>query len=231
MPTRAERRDTTEAAIIAAGTRVLAQGGAEALTIRGIARELDLVPSALYRYVTNREDLLQLLVQHAHADLAASIRVAHDAVPRDDLVGRWRAFAYTLRSWSLAHRHEWKLIQNTTLSERNQIADQDYAVHVLLLRLAADAEAAGQVPEPLLDVSRRAVPGLPALLALAGVEVSEQTVLPGLAAWHLLDGALYVELLDSTGLPGLTDPEVYYDAMVAATERLVLGRGSGGGKG
>ena len=63
MPTRAEHRDTTESAIIAAGQRLLAEGGADALTIRGVARELDLVPSALYRYVTKREDLLDLLVQ------------------------------------------------------------------------------------------------------------------------------------------------------------------------
>ena len=61
MPTRAEHRDTTESAIIAAGQRLLAEGGADALTIRGVARELDLVPSALYRYVTKREDLLDLL--------------------------------------------------------------------------------------------------------------------------------------------------------------------------
>ena len=70
MPTRAEHRDTTESAIIAAGQRLLAEGGADALTIRGVARELDLVPSALYRYVTKREDLLDLLVQHAHAKAA-----------------------------------------------------------------------------------------------------------------------------------------------------------------
>ena len=222
MPTRAERRDLTEAAIIAAGQRLLAEGGAEALTIRGVARELDLVPSALYRYVTKREDLLDLLVQHAHADLAATIQAAHDAVPRADLAARWRAFAYTLREWTLAHRHEWKLIQNTVLTQRDPRPDRHYALHVLLLHMAADAEAAGQVPEPLLDPARSAVPGLPALLQLAGVEVSEQTVLAGLAAWHLLDGALYVELLNPIGMPGLTDAGPYYDAMVAATERLVL---------
>ena len=52
--------------------------------------------------------------------------------------------------------------------------------------------------------------------------MSEQTLLAGLAAWHLLDGALYVELLNPIGMPGLTDAGPYYDAMVAATERLVL---------
>jgi hypothetical protein len=52
--------------------------------------------------------------------------------------------------------------------------------------------------------------------------VSEQTVLAGLAAWHLLDGALYDELLNPIGMPGMTEPDAYFEAMVAATERLVL---------
>ena len=55
MATRSERRDNTESAIIDAGLQLLAEGGAEALTIRGLARKLVLVPSALYRYVRNRE--------------------------------------------------------------------------------------------------------------------------------------------------------------------------------
>ena len=43
-----------------------------------------------------------------------------------------------------------------------------------------------------------------------------------MAAWHLLDGALYDELLNPIGMPGMTEPDAYFEAMVAATERLVL---------
>lgn len=85
MATRSERRDNTESAIIDAGLQLLAEGGAEALTIRGLARKLVLVPSALYRYVRNRDDLLNLLLTHARADLIEAVQAAHDAVPHHDL--------------------------------------------------------------------------------------------------------------------------------------------------
>lgn len=221
MATRSQRRDDTEAAIIEAGLQLLAEGGAEALTIRGLARKLVLVPSALYRYVRNRGDLLDLLLAHAHADLIHTVRAAHDAVPRDDLRGRWRAFAHSLRSWSLGHRHEWMLIQSIAIAGPGPQLHDTFALHVLLLRLGADTEAAGQAPIVLREREESAIPGLAAMLTLAGVNVSEQTVLAGLAAWHLLDGALYAELLQLAGRD-LLDADAYFDAMVVATERLLF---------
>lgn len=220
MPTRSQQRDHTEAAIIEAGLQLLAEGGAEALTIRGLARKLVLVPSALYRYVRDRDDLLNLLLAHAHADLIATVQTAHDAVPRDDLRGRWRAFAHSLRSWSLGHRHEWLLIQSSAISGPGPRLPDTYGLHVLLLRLGADAEAAGRVP---IRGERHgsAIPGLAAMLALAEVTASEQTVLAGLAAWHLLDGALYAELLQLAGRD-LLDADAFFEAMIAETERLVF---------
>lgn len=221
MATRAQRRDTTEAAIVAAGLRLLAAGGAEELTIRGLARELDLAPSALYRYVTSRDDLLRLLLAHAHSDLVRTVQAAHDAVPREDVRGRWRAFAYTLRSWSLAHRHEWLLIQRSVIAGTPTFGEETFRIHLLLIRLGADGEAAGLRPVIAQPGPRPAMPGLPYLLNAAGAEVSEQTALAGLAAWHLLDGAIYSELLELAGTEML-DHDVYYDAMVSATELLLL---------
>jgi AcrR family transcriptional regulator len=223
MATRSERRDNTESAIIDAGLQLLAEGGAEALTIRGLARKLVLVPSALYRYVRNRDDLLNLLLTHARADLIEAVQAAHDAVPHHDLSGRWRAFARSLRSWSLAHRHEWLLIQRTALTGTAPTTENTYALHVLLLRLGADAEAAGMAPALLPRGTSAGMPGLPVMLAMAGVHVSEQTVLAGLAAWHLLDGSIYAEVLSLAGRE-LIDADTYFDAMVAVTTRMLVGQ-------
>jgi len=220
--TRAQRRDTTEAAILAAGLRLLAEGGSEALTVRGLARELTLAPSALYRYVRSREDLLALLLRYAYTDLADTIQAAHDAVPRADLRGRWRAFAHTLRSWSLAHRHEWLLIQSAVVAGPLPFTENTFRLHLLLIRLGADAERAGIFPSISAPRDEPVIRGLPVLEMMAGVEVREQTMLSGLAAWHLLDGALYAELLGLAGTE-MMDADAYYDAMVSATELLLLG--------
>lgn len=225
MSTRAERRDATEAAILAAGLKLLSEQGAEALTVRGLARELSLVPSALYRYVKSREDLLEILVGHAFADWADTVEAAHDAVPAADLVGRWRAFAHALRNWALANPHMWRLVQGQPVSGFGAALARSYAratrLHLLLARLGADMEAAGVRPNlaPGLPPS---MPGLPMLLAASGVQVSEPTALAGMASWHLLAGAIYAEQFGQAGIE-LVDPDLHYEAMVSATERLLFG--------
>lgn len=224
MVTRAERRGTTEAAILAAGLELLAAGGSDALTVRGLARELGLAPSALYRYVRSRDDLLAVLLRHAYTDLADAIDAAHDAVPREDVRGRWRAFAFTLRSWSVAHRHEWLLIQRAVLAGPLPFTENTFRLHLLLIRLGADAEAAGIYPTVSTPGDAPVILGLPTLTMMAGVSIREQTMLAGLAAWHLLDGALFTELLGLAGAE-LMDADAYYDAMVSATERLLLESG------
>ena len=225
MGKRAEHREATEAAIVTAGLRLLSERGVDALTVRGLARELSLVPSALYRYVKSREDLLALLVSHAYNDVADTLEAAHDAVPADDLLGRWRAFAHALRSWSVAHPHEWALTQGAPIRDFGVVADYSFEpalrVHRLLLRLAADAEAAGLRPTVGRVIRPSPLPGYPAILQIAGREISEQTILAGLAAWHLLAGALYAEHFRQVGSE-LVDHALYYEAMIAATERLLL---------
>jgi len=226
VSTRAERRDTTEAAILTVARRLLAEGGLEALTVRGVARELSVAPSGLYRYVRSRQELVGLLISHAYADLADEVEAAHDDVAPEDLRGRWRAFAYALRAWMLAHPHDWMLIQGIPIPGYQAPADPavlpTMRLHLLLIRLGADAEAAGVCPHVSASGSAPAIPGLPSLLALSGLQISEQTALAGMAGWHLLGGVLYSEVFQLAGNE-LTDHDRYYDAMVAASERLIFG--------
>jgi AcrR family transcriptional regulator len=224
---RDEHRDTTEAAILAAGLNLLATGGAEALTVRGLARELSLVPSALYRYVRDRKELLRLLITHVHTDLADTVEAAVVAVPADDLRGRWRAFAYTLRSWALAHPNEWLLVYGTPSPEYQPPADLSYLpatrMHLMLISMGGALEAMGLHPQVWTPDDRPAIPHLSEYLEFGGIPaISEQTALAGMAGWHLLGGAIYAEQFRQVGID-LVDPDRYYDAMVAATERLIFG--------
>ena len=66
---RAQRRAATEAAIIAVGRRHLSEVGAAALSVRAIARELQMASSAIYRYLPSRDDLLTMLIVTAYDEL------------------------------------------------------------------------------------------------------------------------------------------------------------------
>src|ERR1700742_3138355 len=111
-------REEMPAEILAvAGARV-ARDGAAALSLRSIARDLGMAPSALYRYFDGRDALLSALILSAYEDLAdaaggAADRAAASGVTED--VVRWLAVPHAMRAWALDHPHRWGLIFGTTV--------------------------------------------------------------------------------------------------------------------
>jgi AcrR family transcriptional regulator len=226
MTSRAQRREVTQRAILEASSKLLAAGGQEALTVRGLARELNLVPSALYRYVTSREDLLNILFRHAYNDLADFVRIAHDVVPREDLRGRWRAFAHALRNWSLEHPHEWILINGTPPRDYHvpttETLSSGIRLHMLLAELGADAQAAGIYPRITTGEYPADLTGMREFLATTGLDLEPEGAVAGVAAWHMLMGILFTERFQFWGYDTI-EPSQYYDLIVAASEKLVFG--------
>lgn len=66
-----QRAGLTQEAVLAAAWELLRSAGAEALTMRALARHLDVAPNALYSHVANKTALFDLLLD----DLLASIPV------------------------------------------------------------------------------------------------------------------------------------------------------------
>lgn len=126
---RAESRAGTTAAILASARRAIAEGGAGALSMRAVARELGMVSSAIYRYFPTREAVITAMVLESYAHLAAELDGVgkldavdkFDAVDDLDAVGeeaageRWRLLAARMRSWALASPHEFRLIYGTPI--------------------------------------------------------------------------------------------------------------------
>lgn len=106
---RARVRAETVEEIRAIAKRHLATDGAN-LSLRAVARDAGLVPSALYRYFPNRDALLTALITDAYAALAASAKAAEAAVPRHDLSSRFLSLAHGVRSWALDHPAEYALL-------------------------------------------------------------------------------------------------------------------------
>ena len=80
--------------ILDAARDQLATQGAGSLSLRAVARELGMAPSAVYRYFENRDVLLTALLVDAYDALGAAVEEAEAAVPRADLEGRWRVIAH-----------------------------------------------------------------------------------------------------------------------------------------
>lgn len=95
---------------IAAGH--LADQGANDLSLRAIARDLGMVSSAVYRYVSSRDELLTLLILRAYnavgevAETARATTIAAGGGPAES----WLAVARAIRSWATRTPHEYALI-------------------------------------------------------------------------------------------------------------------------
>ena len=77
-----QRAGLTHAAVLAAARTLLAEGGVEALSMRTLARRLDVAPNALYSHVESKTQLLDELLD----DLLAAVEVPGPDVP-DPLAG------------------------------------------------------------------------------------------------------------------------------------------------
>lgn len=77
---RALARERTMADIVRIGREHLAAHGAAALSLQAVARELGVVSSAVYRYVTGRDELLTLLVVQGDTELGDAVDAAGDRV-------------------------------------------------------------------------------------------------------------------------------------------------------
>lgn len=110
---REANRSAFERRLIAAATRQLAEHGAAGLAMRSLARELDVTPGALYRYVAGRDELLTLLVVDAYRGLEAAVaeatRASRGGADRD-LAAAWREVWRAVREWAVEHRHEYALV-------------------------------------------------------------------------------------------------------------------------
>ncbi|GAA1484635.1 TetR/AcrR family transcriptional regulator [Brachybacterium fresconis] len=141
---RALARERTLDRIVELGNAQLAECGAAELSVREIARGLGMVSSAIYRYVSCREELLTLLIVDAYGDLADTVDEAVEQAGRDPRT-RFLALARAMVAWAIAHPERWTLLYGTPVSDYDAPAEATNAdgTRVMAAVLAIAADAAG----------------------------------------------------------------------------------------
>lgn len=219
---RERNRAAIEAEIVKLGKKQLAEVGAAALSLRSIAKELEMTPSALYRYIENRDELLTRLIVDSFTSLAAACSKAESKVDRSNFEGRFRALATALRKWSLAHPQEYGLIYGTPVpgfnASPNRTTNAGTRVFMLFAQLGADMQShvdeemakTGRFVEAVDLLDTAAVQGL----AVDDFEflqsVTPEIIMNVLAAWNLIMGGVSGELFGHFG-PGV-DGGAMFDA-------------------
>ncbi len=210
--------------ILDTGRAHLARDGAQALSLRAVARDLGMVSSAVYRYVPNRDALLTMLIVDAYDSLGASVEKAEAAVARANHTARFLATCHGVRSWALAHPHEYALIYGSPVPGYAAPVDTigpASRVPVVLVTILAELSAGGLAPtpgpvEPAVAASIRPIEEF-----MAG-RVSEDLMLRGLAAWSALFGAVSFELyghLHNVVASGARARKAYFDHQMRQVAR------------
>lgn len=222
---RARNRAAVEHRLRAVGRRHLTAHGAAALSLRAVARDMEIAPSALYRYVRNRDDLLTVLIVDAYDDLADTLDAA--VAPRRTARTRFVAFATALRRWAVAHPSEYALLYGSPVPGYRAPAERTGPAGERPLRTLA--AVAGPATAPPIDgsdprVQDAAAGALARLAADPAVppDTAPAVLARTIAVWNLLLGSITAELFEQLG-PITDDPASVYAGVVDLGAALLFG--------
>lgn len=100
--------------IVAAAQAMIAQQGLESLSLKRLADTLGVKAPSLYRYVANKEALLQAVNLATHGDLAAAVRRAAETASGSP-ANRLLATAHAYREFAHAHAALYMLSYDTMI--------------------------------------------------------------------------------------------------------------------
>ncbi|MDQ1736572.1 MAG: hypothetical protein QOH56_2823, partial [Pseudonocardiales bacterium] len=213
--------------IKAAARQHLATDGAN-LSLRAVARDLNMVSSAIYRYFPSRDDLLTALIIDAYTDLGEVAEQAEQAISRADLAGRYRAVAHAIRKWAVANQPEYGLLYGSPVpgyaapQDTIELATRPVLVLMSILR---DGVAAGVISTPTMP--RLPKPTRVDLKRLGSVPdfagIPEAVLADAIGGWAMLLGVISFEVFGRL-VNTITDYAAFYDYHVKAiSHRLGLG--------
>lgn len=223
MGKRQESRDRIESQIIELGRRHLITEGAAGLSLRAIARDLGMVSSAVYRYVSSRDELLTLLLVDAYSDLADAV---DDARRDGDWCEALMAIAHAARAWAVEHPARWALLYGSPVPGYHAPAERTVGPGTRVVGALFDVVAAGiaagdipqlgnVVPQPLSSDFER-------IRKEFAFAADDDAVARCFLLWAVLIGAISLEVFGQYGADTLTDPSLAFDFQIRLMIESVL---------
>ena len=223
---RARARQQTMRDIVRIGRQHLATEGAAALSLRAVARDLGVVSSAVYRYVSSRDELLTLLVVDGYDELGDAVDAALSSVEPDDFRGRQDAIGRAVRAWALAEPATYALLFGSPVPGYEAPAEQTTGpgtrVVVRLVEVWEDAWRAGAATVDEAAVTpRRLSRDLARIRRQMSLTAPDRLVARGLFAWAALFGCVSFEVFGQYGADTFAAPGDLFEHHLAALAEAV----------
>lgn len=227
--TRRERqREATYDEIIRASRESLASTGE--LSLRAVAGLMGMTPPALYRYVANYQDLVDLVAYEIDKAATETFRTAAATQPADDAAGQLVCSTAQFRRWALANPREFGLVfanpiaeagcvrrEMLTLSSSGHLfTDQ---VHALWQQNHFPVPAPAELPESVREAVRD--PLIPA--EVEGIAPEDRgLVWVYMQAWTQLYGVVALEVFGHMDPRVIQSGEMFIDTFRNFAPRLGL---------
>jgi len=195
-------RDITREEIKSTARHLMAEKGTAGLSVRAIAREMDMTASALYHYFSSLNDLITALIEDAFIQLADTVEAASKNPDWITPAKRLTAVADAYREWALNHPIDFQLLYGNPIPGYSQPTGVTYppARRSFLVTARVFAEAIEREEIDLPSNYRDLPPSLEqSLLDLTRVD-GHDLPLPALylaaTAWAKIHGHVMLELFD-----------------------------------
>lgn len=217
---RERAREQTLAEILRIGRRHLALHGAAGLSLRAVARDLGVVSSAVYRYVSSRDELLTLLVVDGYNSLGDAVDVAVATVPAQDFAGQFQALGRAVRTWALAEPARYGLLFGSPVPGYEAPAERTTGpgtrVIGQLVRIFADAHRAGALAPEIAgrEPAGGSYADFQAIRDELGITLGDAALTRGVLVWTALFGAVNFEVFGQYGAGTFSDPGLLFESQL-----------------
>ena len=114
-PSKKQQIPNLQEAIKETAWNQIAEFGAPALSLRAIARALNITAPAIYNYFPDRDALVTALIIDAYTSFGDFQLAARDTIPADQLIERLKAIGEMYRQWARTYPQRYQLIFGTPL--------------------------------------------------------------------------------------------------------------------
>ena len=114
-PSKKAQHPNLQEAIKDTAWKQIAETGAPALSLRAIARELNITAPAIYNYFPNRDALVTALIVDAYNSLADAQESSVEKLAADNLSERLSALGLAYRAWAVTYPQRYQLIFGTPI--------------------------------------------------------------------------------------------------------------------
>jgi len=215
------KREFTRTEIKDAARQLMAELGTAGLSLRGIARRMDLTAPAIYRYYPSLDDLITALIVDDFNDLADTLEAARESSVEagkkttEQILAVLKAY----REWARLKPVDFQLIYGNPIP--GYVAPSEITVPAVIrgfrviVQLFAEAIANGDlVPTPAYCTIPTPVrAAMEPIAGLEGYDVPIEAVYLSSVGWPMIHGIIMLELFNHLQ-PMTGDVDVFYQTQV-----------------